>query len=390
MSAQVCIVTGTRAEWGLFRPVAKLLAVDPAFELLVVATGAHLAEEFGSTWREIERDGFEIAERVEIPLGSDTEVGTARSAAAALSGMADALRRMRPDLVLLLGDRYETFAAATAAHILRVPIAHMHGGELTLGAVDDAMRHAITKMSLIHFTSAEEYRRRVIQLGEDRARVFTVGATGVDNALHVEPLPRSELEAELDFVFVSPTAVVTYHPATLAGEATLEELRALLEALDRFEGLRVLFTHPNADAYGRAVRREVEAWTASRPERAKSFPSLGTRNYVSALRHADLVAGNSSSGIIEAPSFGIPSVDVGDRQAGRVRATSVLHAEGTADAIAAAISRALDPAFAEGCRDVENPYGDGHAAERIVETLRGLTFPLDVRKGFYDTEGVAP
>ena len=379
---RVCVVTGTRAEYGLLHPLLKRLAKDPvALQLLV--TGAHLSERHGLTYREIEEDGFGIDERVELPLDDDSPLGIARAAAAALGGIADALGRLAPDLVVVLGDRYEIFAAATAAHILGIPIAHIHGGEVTEGAIDDAFRHAVTKMSALHFVATEEYRKRVVQLGEEPDRVFTVGALGLDNIVSAEFVEREELERQIGFPLGGQSALATFHPVTLATDS-VRQLEAMLAALDCFPELHLLFTGTNADAEGIAVQQRVQEYVGTRLERAHAIESLGRRNYLSAMRCVDFVIGNSSSGIIETPSFGIPTVDIGRRQKGRVKADSVIECEPREEDIVRAIERALSPEFREQCRNVVNPYGDGRAAERIESIVLDRVGHLSPAKSFHD------
>jgi len=382
---RVRVITGTRAEYGLFRPLLALLDADPGFELALLVTAAHLDPRFGLTVTEIEADGYRIAARIPIPLDDDSELGITRATSAAIAGFGQALDSDRPDFTILLGDRFETLAAAVACMFARVPIVHLHGGELTLGAVDDVIRHAITKMSYLHFTSTEEYRRRVIQLGEDPSRVWAVGAMGVDNALNLPRSTRAELEADLGQVFGIRTAVVTYHPVTLECATAENNMRELLSALDRFEDLNVVFTLPNADPGNAAIFEATEAYVLAHPKRAWAFASLGAQRYLSLAQEADVVVGNSSSGVIEAPSLGTPSVDIGDRQYGRVRGPSVLHASPDADSIASAIRRALSPELQRVAALRENPNGDGHAADRIAAILREQAPRLgEVKKSFRD------
>lgn len=387
MTACLRIVTGTRAEYGLLRPLIERLVAEADFDAGLWVTGMHLAERFGLTVSEIERDGFPIAARLPLDLENDTELGVSLATAQALSGFAEAIDAERPNAIVVLGDRFEVLAAATAAMLARVPVAHIHGGELTLGAVDDSIRHAVTKMSLLHFTSTEEYRRRVIQLGEHPTRVWAVGALGVDNALHLPKLSKRELEADLGPVFGPLTAVVTFHPVTLENRTAGAQMQALLAALDRFEGLHLVFTMPNADPGNRAIFDAIEKYILANRGRAQAFTSLGAQRYLSLVEAADVVIGNSSSGIIEAPSLGTPTVDIGDRQAGRVRAESVLHAEPRVGDIQRAIESALSPEMQKLAASRLNPYGDGHAAERIVDVLKAEASELaDLKKGFYDVQ----
>jgi len=387
VSIRLSIVTGSRADYGLLHPLLTALVASPACDSSLIVTGTHLSERFGMTVREIEADGFRIAARVELPLDDDSELGIARATGAAVSGIAAALASDRPDLVVILGDRYEALAAATAAALLRIPVAHLHGGELTEGAVDDSIRHAITKLSVLHFTSTEEYRHRVVQMGEDPGRVFAVGALGVDNALHAPLLTPERLAEEIGVEFVFPTALVTFHPVTHEGDSGVAQIEALLGAFDDAPQLRVVFTLPNADAGNRAIRERIEAWVAGNAERAWAFASLGRVRYLSALAACDVVVGNSSSGIIEAPSFGKPTLDIGERQRGRVSADSVRHCEPDRAAINAAITLALTPEAREAAAHVVNPYGDGHTAERIVSAIvSAIGEGLSARKRFCDVD----
>ena len=383
MTRRILIVTGTRAEYGLFHPLLAALEAADGFDVALLVTGAHLSERFGMTVREIEADGHHIAARVPIPLDDDSPIGVARVTGAAVAGLAEAMAAEKPDIVVLLGDRYETLAAATAAALLRIPVAHLHGGEITEGAIDDSMRHAITKLSALHLVANDEYARRVAQMGEEPARVVVTGALGVDNALHTTLIPADALSAELDFDLTPPLALVTFHPVTLDGEDGLGQVDELLGAFDALPELRVLITMPNADAGNRAVAQRLTDWAAANVPRARAFDSLGRVRYLSAMAVCDVVVGNSSSGIIEAPSFHKPTVDIGDRQAGRARADCVIHAVPERAIISSAITRALSDEGRRTAAECVNPYGDGRAAEKIVAALadaEGLT----TRKRFRD------
>lgn len=384
---RVTVFTGARAEYGLLRPLMKLLAADDVFALSVLVSGMHLSERFGHTVAEVEADGFEIGARVPVDLDDDSEAGVARATAACLAGCADAFAADRPDLLVVLGDRFEVLAAATAAALARIPVAHLHGGELTQGAVDDSIRHAVTKLSLLHFAATDSYRRRIIQLGEEPARVFDVGAIGIDNALGLPLLGRAELESALGPVFGHKTAVVTYHPVTLEGDSAGAQMDALTGALESIEGLSVVLTAPNADAGNNVIFERIERFVERHPGRAHFFTSLGSLRYLSLVAEADVCVGNSSSGVIEAPSLGTPTVDIGDRQAGRERAASVLHCEPELASIEEALRRALSAEVQGIAATRTNPYGDGHTAERIAEVLRSVArgeMVLDVKKRFYD------
>ena len=385
MSRRVLVLTGTRAEYGLFHPLLALLEAAPDFDVALLVTGTHLSERFGMTVNEIEADGHRIAARVELPLEDDSPLGVARATGAAVAGIAEALAAENPDVLVVLGDRYEALAAATAAALLRVPVAHLHGGEITEGAIDDSVRHAITKLAALHFVATDEYAQRVIRMGERPDTVFVVGALGVDNALQTHLIADSALASELGFEFVSPTALTTFHPVTLDDGGGLAQMEELLAAFDAMPELRVLVTMPNADAGNQVIAARLAEWTQANATRAKAFPSLGRVRYLSAMAASDVVVGNSSSGIIEAPSFGKPTVDIGDRQAGRTRAASVIHAEPDRTAIVSAIRQALGVQARELASKRANPYGDGHAAERIASAL-ARTVKLTTRKRFYDSD----
>ena len=385
MKKKICIVTGTRAEYGLFCPLLFRIKEDEFLELQVVATGMHLSQEFGLTYKEIERDGFTIDEKVDLLLSSDTEVGVSKSIGRGISGFADAYERLKPDMVVLLGDRFETFAAAVSAYIAKIPIVHLYGGEVTEGAFDEALRHSITKMSYLHFTSREAYTNRVIQLGESPERVFTVGALGLDNINNIKLLSKEGLEGQLKFRFDRKTALVTYHPVTLESNTSKEQFQTLLSALDNFKDLKVIFTKPNADTDGSVISNLIDEYVQKNPEKSLSFASLGQLKYLSLLQHVDLVVGNSSSGIIEVPSFGKPTVNVGDRQRGRLKGESIIDCGCGEEDIKSAIEKALSHSFQLFCETVENKYGDGNASGRIVKILKEkILGPISLKKKFFD------
>lgn len=380
---KICVVTGSRAEYGILRWVLQDIHDAPDLQLQLVVTGMHLSPEFGLTYREIEADGFEIAERVEMLLSSDTAVGIGKSIGLGTIGMADAFARLRPDLVVIPGDRFEILAAAQAAMVAGIPIAHLHGGEVSEGAFDESIRHAITKMASLHFVAAERFRQRVIQLGELPERVFTVGAPGLDGLQRAAPLARADLDASLGRDTGRPFFLVTYHPAT-RGEKAEEAMGELLAALDRFPQHDVIITYPNADTAGRRLIGMIEDYARSRTERVGAFASLGQRRYQALLALAAAVVGNSSSGLVEAPSFRVPTVNIGTREQGRLRACSVIDCGELEGAIAEAITRALSEEFRQALADMANPYGDGHSAPRIVETLRSVNLQGLEVKPFYD------
>ena len=371
MTRKICVVTGSRAEYGLLRWVMDGLRRNEAFDLQVVATGMHLAPEYGMTVREIERDGFEIAERVEMLVSSDTPGGVTRSVGLGIIGWASALERLEPDLMLVLGDRYEILAAVTAALFHNVPVAHIAGGDVTEAAFDESIRHAITKMSHVHFATNEDSARRLRAMGEDPRRVFVTGSPGLDNLVRLPLLDRPALQAALGLPLGERNLLVTFHPVTLQPEQGLAQQEALLAALGALDPATTTlwFTRPNADTGGRALAAQLDEWAGSRPN-VHVHTSLGQLRYLSLMAQVDAVVGNSSSGLYETPSFGIPTVNVGDRQRGRLAASSVVHCPPEREAI----TRALATALALDCTGVVNPYGDGHASERIVQAL--LELPL--------------
>lgn len=374
---RIAVFTGTRAEYGLLSRLMARLKDDPAIDFRLIAGAMHFAPEFGETWRAIVADGFAIDARVEMLLASDSAVGTVKSLGLGTIGMADALDRMAPDLLVILGDRFEALAAAQAALILRIPIAHVHGGEISEGAFDDAIRHAIAKMATWHFPAAEPFRQRLIRMGAPPDRVFTTGAPGLDGLLD-GPRPDLAVLGDVGLPTDRPFALATWHPATAADEDPIAGLQQLLAALEARPDLGVIFTYPNADAGGRAIIAALAPWAAARAGLAVAVPSLGHLRYRAALAHAAVVIGNSSSGLIEAPAFGVPTVNVGDRQKGRLAAASVLHCPAETGAILAALDTALSPAHRALAARADSPYGRGRAAEAIHAILRDRPIPRDL------------
>lgn len=379
---KVCVVTGTRAEYGLLYWLMKEIAADPELELQLVATGTHLSPEFGLTYRVIEQDGFLIDAKVEMLLSSDTPVGITKSVGLAVIGFADALERLKPDFMVVLGDRYEILAAAQAALIARVPLAHIHGGETTEGAIDESIRHAVTKMSQLHFVAAGQYRNRVIQLGERPETVHDVGGLGIENLKRLKLMDRGALEDSIGFSLGETSFMVTYHPATLGQLPPAVAMQALLDALDRFPQAQVIITKPNSDADGRILAEMVDRYAESRKGRVALFTSMGQLRYLSALRQVDVVIGNSSSGIIEAPACRVPTVNIGERQSGRLKAASVIDCGESVDAIERSIREAISPAFQDKAREAVSLYGDGGSALKIKEELKKAR--LDCAKPFHD------
>ncbi len=382
---KICVVTGTRAEYGLLRWVMEGIRESERLELQVIATGMHLSPEFGLTYREIEADGFKIDRKVEMLLSADTPSSISKSMGIAMIGFADALEQLKPNLVLLLGDRYEIFAAAAAAMIAKIPIAHLHGGETTEGAFDEAIRHSITKMAHLHFVAAEDYRQRVIQLGEHPDRVFQVGGLGIDNIMRLPLLNRQELEQALDFPLGKRNLLVTFHPVTLEQETSVPQMQGLLQALTLQQDTNLIFTMPNADTDGRVLFKMIEDYVKEQPETRKAFTSLGQLRYLSCLRHVNAVVGNSSSGLAEAPSFRIGTINIGDRQRGRLKAKSVIDCEPHQQSIQKAFERLYSNAFQEQLAFVQNPYGEGGASEKIVRALEEMELDAILKKKFYDS-----
>ena len=384
---KVCIVTGTRAEYGLLKPVIDKVYHSDLLELQLVVTGMHLSTEFGLTYKEIEEDGYPITSKVEMLLGSDTPVGITKSMGVAMIGFADCFDQNKPDIVVILGDRYEMLAAASAAMIARIPIAHIHDGELTEGIIDEAIRHSITKMSHIHFTTVEEYRKRVIQLGESPSTVYNLGALGVENAKKVNLLPKEELENMIGFQFHFPTIMVTYHPVTLEKTFAQKQFEEILDVIDRHKEISVIFTKANADTDGRIINEMIDEYVNLNKDRCRGYTSLGQKKYLSALQFCDAVVGNSSSGIIEVPSFKIPTVNIGDRQKGRARAESVIDCGNGGEQIDAALMKALSDEFRDKISGIKNPYEGEKTSEKIVEIISKRVYEgIDIRKKFYDIE----
>jgi UDP-N-acetylglucosamine 2-epimerase (non-hydrolysing)/GDP/UDP-N,N'-diacetylbacillosamine 2-epimerase (hydrolysing) len=365
---KVCVVTGSRAEYGLLSVVMEEIRKEPSFTLQVIATGMHLAPEFGLTYKAIEADGFTIDAKVDMQLTSDTPAGVTRSLGLGIIGFADVLHTLRPDLLVLLGDRYEILAAAQAALIAKVPVAHLAGGDTTEGAYDEAIRHSVTKMAHIHFVTNEAAARRVRQMGEDPARVYTVGSPGIDVIKRMKLLSRQDLEQQLGFPFRKRNILVTFHPATLDEQPAAAQFRELLTALDGLDNdTGTIFTLPNADTDGRVIITMIKDYVAARPH-AISFASLGQVRYLSTIAQVDAVVGNSSSGLYEVPSFKKPTVNIGDRQQGRPQASSVINCR----PIAADILRAINEAFGKDCSTAVNPFGSGDSAGKIVSVLKAI------------------
>jgi GDP/UDP-N,N'-diacetylbacillosamine 2-epimerase (hydrolysing) len=378
---KICVVTGTRAEYGLLYWLMKEVNKDDDLILQLIVTGMHLSPEFGLTYKKIEEDGFVINKKIEMLLSSDTPVGISKSMGVGLMGFADAFEELAPDIVVILGDRFELLAAASAALIARLPIAHIHGGETTEGAFDEAIRHSITKMSHIHFTAAEEYRQRVIQLGEQPERVFNVGAVGIDNLLRLNLLSKPEFEESIKFKLGKQNLMVTFHPVTL--ETAKKQFANLLSVLDDLKSTNIIFTKANADTEGRIINAMIDDYVGTH-KNTIVYTSLGQLRYLSAIQFMDGVVGNSSSGLIEAPSFNVGTVNIGDRQSGRIKADSVIDCNPSKESIRHAIKNLFSNEFKERLEKVKNPYGDGGSTEKIIYQLKKASLDGILKKSFYD------
>ncbi|MBL09646.1 MAG: UDP-N-acetylglucosamine 2-epimerase (hydrolyzing) [Acidiferrobacteraceae bacterium] len=383
----VCVVTGSRAEYGLLFMLMKHIENSDELNLQVVATGMHLSPEFGMTYKEIENDGFFVNKKIEMLLSSDTPTGVSKSIGIGICGMADAFEDLRPDILVLLGDRFELLAAAISALIGKLPIAHIHGGEVTLGAFDEAIRHSITKMSHLHFTATEDYRNRVIQLGEHPETVFNVGGLGIDNIFGLNLLSRVKLEKKIGMTLARKNLLVTFHASTLEKEHPAQQFQSLYDALEEYGDANIIFTKTNADTYGRAINRMIDEFVENNKKRSVAHTSLGQIGYLSALKYVDAVVGNSSSGLLEAPSFGIGTINIGDRQKGRIKAASVIDCMPMRENILDALHKIYSQSFQKKLLSVSNPYGEGGASLKIVEKLKKLDINnIDVQKTFFDLD----
>ena len=386
MKKKICVVTGTRAEYGIMYWLIKFLQEDNEIQLQLIATGMHLSPEFGSTYKEIEKAGFKIDKKIEMLLSSDTEVGISKSMGLAQISFAEAFQDLAPDLVVVLGDRFEIFSAVSAAMVSKIPIAHLHGGESTEGLIDEPIRHSITKMSQLHFTGTEVYRKRVIQMGENPSRVFNVGSPGLDNIYRLSLLDRSEFEKSIDFKLNKKNILITFHPVTLENNTSKIQFEALLESICTLENTNFIFTKPNSDTDGRIIIQLIDDFVSKNPTLSCAFKSLGQLRYLSALKHVDAVLGNSSSGLVEAPSFKVATIDIGDRQKGRIKADSVISCDPTKDSISNALELASSEDFQKKLKHVENPYGEDGASERIVKILKDFDYSDILKKKFYDID----
>ncbi|MFX4263254.1 UDP-N-acetylglucosamine 2-epimerase [Pelotomaculum propionicicum] len=387
MKNKISILTATRAEYGLLKPIIQKLIEVPEFDVRVVVTGAHLSSEFGLTYKEIELDDIAIDEKIEILLSADTPSAISKSMGLAMISFADYFDRIKPDMLIVLGDRYETLAVCIVAMNQRIPIAHLYGGESSEGLIDECIRHSITKMSYLHFTSTEKYRKRVIQLGEDPSRVFDVGAIGVENTKKLRLLEKLELAKSIDFEINKPYAVVTFHPVTLEKESSREQMIQLLEAIDSHKELNYIFTKANSDTDGRIINYCIEQYVSSNSN-CIAVTSLGVNRYLSAIKYCAFAIGNSSSGIIEVPSFKKPTINIGDRQKGRIQAKSIINCKPDSEQIKKAMDVAMSDDFRKQLKNVVNPYERPDTSNRIVAEIREwvLSSKLEIKKKFYDVE----
>nr|WP_307991087.1 UDP-N-acetylglucosamine 2-epimerase [uncultured Niameybacter sp.] len=382
---KICVVTGTRAEYGLLKPLMHKIEEDEQLELQLLVTGMHLSPEFGMTYKEIEADGFLITEKVEMLLSADTPTGICKSMGLGMMDYSGAYSRLKPDMIVVLGDRFEAFSAVASGLVHNIPVSHIHGGELTQGAIDDALRHAMTKMSYLHFTSDEVYRQRVIQLGEEPSRVYNVGALGVENIRSLKLLSKKELEESIEFNMDGNVVLVTFHPVTREVASAKNQCEELLNALDEVKDLKLIFTKANADTEGRIINEMIDQYVQKDSSSRIAFTSMGQLRYLSAMKYSKMVIGNSSSGILEAPALGIPTINIGDRQKGRIKARSVFDCKAYKEDIRAAITKILEAE--EVYRSIYNKNQDTEAASsQIIRYMKQHLNTIDMKKSFYDIQ----
>ncbi|MBT7557626.1 UDP-N-acetylglucosamine 2-epimerase (hydrolyzing) [Candidatus Woesearchaeota archaeon] len=384
---KICVITGTRAEYGLLYWLMKEIDADKDLDLQIVVTGMHLSSEFGNTYQQIEKDGFTINKKVDISLVSDSEVGISKSMGIGMIGFADVLHDLSPDLIVVLGDRFEIFSAISTAMIAKIPVAHLHGGETTEGAFDESIRHSITKMSHLHFTATKEYKNRVIQLGEQPNRVFNVGGSGIDNINKLNLLSRADFEKEINFSLGEKNILVTFHPVTLEKSTAKMQFKELLDCIDELKDTKIIFTKSNSDTDSRTINSMIDDYVANN-DNTIAFTSMGQLNYLSALQFMDAVVGNSSSGLHEAPSFKIGTIDIGDRQKGRIKADSVISCLPRKKDIDIAFSHLYSKDFQNKVCNVKNPYGEGGASKKIVNIIKNINLCNILKKSFYDLKYV--
>lgn len=382
---KICVVTATRAEYGLLKNIIVKLKKVKDFQVNIVATGMHLSPEFGFTYKEIEKDGFDIDEKIEILLSSDTPVSISKSMGLAVISFAEYFARSKPDMIIVLGDRYEMLSVCCAAMNERIPIAHLYGGETTEGAIDECIRHSISKMSYLHFTATEEYRKRVIQLGEAPERVFNVGAMGVENILNTKLLRKNQLEDSINFKLDKEYSVVTFHSVTLEKNTVKEQFENILKICDKYKEMKYIFTKSNCDEGGRIINKMIDEYV-SRHDNIIAFESLGMIRYLSAVKYSSMVIGNSSSGIVEAPVFKVPTINIGDRQKGRLQADTIINCKPDFDDICLGIEKARSLEFKRKIKNSKNLFGDGNTSEKIVQAIIKFLSKekIDLKKKFYD------
>lgn len=386
MKRKICIITGSRAEYGLLKPLIDEIKGDVSLHLQLIVTGMHLSPEFGLTINEIHKDGFFVDDKIEILLNSDTPVGTSKSMGLAMISFAETYSRLQPDIIVVLGDRFEIFSAVASAHVNKIPVAHIAGGEITEGAFDDAFRHSITKMSQIHFASTEDYKKRVIQMGEEPSRVHNVGALGIDNIKQLSLLSKFDLEKVLGFKFGKYNILVTFHPVTLDNTNSLRQFMNLLEVLDEFDDMKVIFTKSNADPGGKGINALIDKYVMNNFAKSIMFSSMGQLNYLSTMQFVDAVVGNSSSGIVEAPSFKIGTINIGDRQKGRIKASTIIDCDPSKGSIRKGFDKLYEKDFQKNLKSLVNPYGTGKTAVKIKSILKNIHIKSILKKSFYNID----
>jgi len=380
---KICIVTGSRAEYGLLYWLIKEVEADQDLELQLIATGSHLSSEFGLTYKEIEKD-FKIDKKIDMHLSSDTSEGISKSMGIAQTSFSKAYNKLKPDIVVVLGDRYEIFSAVSSAMISRIPIAHLHGGEATEGIIDEAIRHSVTKMSHLHFTAAKEYRKKVIQLGEEPNRVFNVGGAGIESIKRLKLLTKKDFEKSINFKLNIKNILVTYHPVTLEGKTSKKNFQELLDAIDELKDTNIIFTKANSDMDGKVINQMIKQYTKKNFEKSIGVTSLGQLNYLSALQYIDFIIGNSSSGLLEAPSFKTGTINIGDRQNGRLKAESVVDCLPNKKNIKRAIKKIYSNRFQNILKDVKNPYDHGCVSKKITKVLKKVKLDEILKKNFFN------
>ena len=382
---KICVITSSRAEYGLLYWIMKEIETSKIFKLQLIVTGMHLSQEFGSIFKEIKKE-FKVNKKIEILMSSDTSIGVSKSMGLTQISFSEAYDELKPDIILVLGDRYEIFSAAASAMIAKIPIVHIHGGELTQGAFDESIRHSITKMSHLHFTATKQYKKRVIQLGEDPRNVFNVGGLGVENIKRNKILNKNEFEKSINFKLNIRNILVTFHPVTLENKTSKKQFQELLNAIEKLKDTNIIFTKSNSDTDGRIINKMIDDYVARNTHKSIAFTSLGQSRYMSALKYVDAVVGNSSSGLLEAPSFKIGTVNIGDRQKGRIKAKSIIDCLANKTEIKKAIDKIYSKKFQKLLKNVKNPYSGGKTSKKIVNILKKISFPLSVKKKFYDIQ----